>query len=31
MWNIFQVLLIIGVCYWQVTYLKSFFETRRVV
>ncbi|KAI9294629.1 hypothetical protein K502DRAFT_349815 [Neoconidiobolus thromboides FSU 785] len=30
-WTYFQIISVIGICYWQITYLKSFFENRRVV
>ncbi|KIM29619.1 hypothetical protein M408DRAFT_328836 [Serendipita vermifera MAFF 305830] len=30
-WSVFQTLLLIVVCAWQVYYLKSFFEVKRVI
>ncbi|CDZ96828.1 copii-coated vesicle protein [Phaffia rhodozyma] len=30
-WSIFQALALIGVCAWQVYYLKAFFEVKRVI
>ncbi|KAI9294638.1 hypothetical protein K502DRAFT_292024 [Neoconidiobolus thromboides FSU 785] len=30
-WTIFQSLSVIGICAWQIYYLKTFFENRRVV
>ncbi|CAI2162322.1 12525_t:CDS:2 [Funneliformis geosporum] len=30
-WSIFQFFVLVGVCFWQVFYLKRFFEVKRVV
>ncbi|RIB19794.1 emp24/gp25L/p24 family/GOLD-domain-containing protein [Gigaspora rosea] len=30
-WSIFQFIVLFGVCFWQVFYLKRFFEVKRVV
>ena len=30
-WSIFQLLVLGGVCYWQIYYLKHFFEVKRVI
>ncbi|CAG8604959.1 10265_t:CDS:2 [Funneliformis mosseae] len=30
-WSIFQFFVLFGVCFWQVFYLKRFFEVKRVV
>lgn len=30
-WSLFEVIILVGVCFWQVNYLKRFFEVKRVI
>ncbi|MBZ6370642.1 MAG: emp24/gp25L/p24 family protein [Microbacterium hominis] len=30
-WSILQTIMLVGVCGWQIFYLKRFFEVKRVV